>query len=59
MAPEVVVDEVLDALGNTPSFVPGEVVRNGLALLGSLPRDQQVAAMSAAHARFRDSGRTI
>jgi len=51
MAPEVVVDEVLDeALGTTPSFVPGDEVRSMLAMLGGLPRKQQVEALSAAQA---------
>lgn len=59
MAPATVVDETIAALGSTPSFVPGEEVRNMLALLGSLPRQQQVEAMAAAHARFADSGYSI
>ena len=54
LAPEVVVDEVLEALGTTPSFVPGAQNRDGIALLGTLPRHQQVEALSAAHARFAD-----
>jgi short-subunit dehydrogenase len=54
IAPAVVVDETLEALGTTPSFVPGERVREMLAMLGTLPRRQQVEALSAAHARFAD-----
>ena len=57
MAPAQVVEEVLDALGSTPSFVPGSANREGMAGLGKLPRHQQVEAMSAAHAGFaRRSG---
>lgn len=47
MDPAVVVEEVLDALGTDPSFCPGELGK-GLALLGSLPRRQQVEAMAKA-----------
>ena len=54
MPPDAVVEEVLDALGSTPSFVPGEQVRDMLAMLGALPRSDQVAALSAAHAMFAD-----
>ena len=50
MAPAVVVEEVLDALGSTPSFVPGAANRQGIELLGTLPRPKQVEAMAAAHA---------
>jgi hypothetical protein len=49
MAPAVLVEAVLDALGTDPSFCPGEVGK-GLALLGALPRRQQVEAMAAAQA---------
>jgi uncharacterized protein len=59
MAPEAVVEEVLDALGSTPSFVPGEQVRGLLAGLGTLPRRDQVEALSAAHATFADRHETI
>jgi short-subunit dehydrogenase len=52
IAPELVVEEVLVALGTTPSFVPGEEVRTMLAALGTLPRHQQVEALSAAQAHF-------
>src|SRR4051812_11504731 len=52
MAPADVADEVLDALGSGPSFVPGENNRQGIAILGSLPRQKQVEAMAAAHAKF-------
>jgi short-subunit dehydrogenase len=52
MAPAVVVQEVLDALGGDPSFVPGESIRELLGALGSLPRRQQVEALSAAQAAF-------
>jgi short-subunit dehydrogenase len=52
MAPAAVVEEVLDALGSAPSFVPGEHNRQGIGVLGSLPRQQQVEAMAAAHAAF-------
>jgi short-subunit dehydrogenase len=50
MAPALVVDEVFDALGSTPSFVPGEEVRDMLKTLGTLPRQMQVEALSAAQA---------
>ena len=50
MPPEIVVQEALDALGTTPSFVPGQEVREMLAVLGTLPRRQQVEALSAAQA---------
>jgi len=52
MAPAAVVEEVLDALGSRPSFVPGEANRQGIEALGSLPRHKQVEAMAAAHAAF-------
>ena len=52
MAPEVVVEEVLDVLGSCPSFVPGQKNRELLAALGALPRAQQVDAMADAHAGF-------
>lgn len=52
MDPAVVVEEVLGALGGDPSFVPGETIRGLLAALGSLPRRQQVEALSAAQAAF-------
>jgi len=46
MDPAVVVEQVLEALGGDPSFVPGEIGPL-LAALGALPRRQQVEAMSA------------
>jgi len=52
IAPDLVVEEVLDALGSCPSFVPGQNNRELLAALGALPRVQQVEAMAAAHAGF-------
>ena len=52
MAPDRVVEEVLDGLGSSPSFVPGQTNREALAALGALPRVQQVEAMAAAHAGF-------
>ncbi|MBV8305784.1 MAG: SDR family NAD(P)-dependent oxidoreductase [Acidimicrobiia bacterium] len=52
MAPADVAEEVLDALGSGPSFVPGEHNREGIGILGTLPRRQQVEAMAAAHAAF-------
>jgi uncharacterized protein len=52
IAPELVVEEVLNALGSCPSFVPGQNNRELLAALGALPRIQQVEAMAAAHAGF-------
>ena len=58
MAPAAVVEEVLDALGSGPSFVPGESNRQGIGILGSLPRQQQVEAMAAAHAAFSKHPRT-
>jgi short-subunit dehydrogenase len=52
IAPDQVVEEVLDAVGSCPSFVPGQNNRELLAALGALPRVQQVEAMAAAHAGF-------
>jgi uncharacterized protein len=52
IAPELVVEEVLGALGTCPSFVPGQNNRELLAALGALPRGQQVEALAAAHAGF-------
>jgi uncharacterized protein len=52
MAPDLVVEEVLDALGSCPSFVPGQSNRELLAALGALPRVRQVEAMAVAHAGF-------
>jgi short-subunit dehydrogenase len=52
LAPDLVVEEVLDALGSCPSFVPGQNNRDLLAALGALPRLRQVEAMAAAHAGF-------
>jgi len=52
MAPADVAEEVLDALGSGPSFVPGESNRQGIGILGTLPRQKQVEAMAAAHAKF-------
>jgi uncharacterized protein len=57
MAPAAVAEEVLDALGSGPSFVPGESNRQGIAILGSLPRQKQVEAMAAAHAAFARSSK--
>jgi uncharacterized protein len=57
MAPADVVEEVLDALGSAPSFVPGLANREGMAALGKLPRHRQVEAMSAAHAGFARHGK--
>ena len=59
MAPAAVVEEVLDALGSTPSLVPGERVRNMLAMLGALPRRDQVEALSAAHEAFAERSHTV
>ena len=52
IAPTIVVEEAFETLGVTPSFVPGAEVRDRLAMLGALPRQQQVEVMSAAHAGF-------
>jgi len=52
MAPVDVAEEVLDALGSAPSFVPGKANRDGIGILGTLPRQKQVEAMAAAHAAF-------
>jgi hypothetical protein len=52
LAPKLVVEEVLDALGSCPSLVPGRNNRELIAALGALPRDQQVEAMATAHAGF-------
>lgn len=56
MDPAVVVEQVLDALGTDPSFVPGEIGPL-LAALGGLPRRQQVEAMSAAQVELARGGR--
>jgi uncharacterized protein len=55
MAPALVVEQVFAALGTEPSFVPGEM-RDGIALLGTLPRRQQVEALSAAQAGLAKGG---
>jgi uncharacterized protein len=52
IAPDLVAEEVLAALGSCPSFVPGQSNRELLATLGALPRVQQVEAMATAHAGF-------
>lgn len=52
MALDLVVEEVLGALGSCPSFVPGQNNRELLAALGALPRAQQVDALATAHAEF-------
>jgi hypothetical protein len=52
MSPDVVAEEVLDAIGSCPSFVPGQENRQRLAIFGGLPRSQQVEAMAAVHAGF-------
>jgi short-subunit dehydrogenase len=49
MDPAVAAQQILDALGTEPSFVPGEHAE-GIALLGTLPRRQQVEVMSRAQA---------
>lgn len=46
MAPALAAEQILDALGGDPSFVPGQHAE-GIALLGSLPRRQQVEALSS------------
>lgn len=55
IAPDIVVQEALENLGTTPSFVPTTEIRERLTKLGTLPRKQQVEVMSAAHAGFADS----
>ena len=57
MDPAVVVEQVLDALGTDPSFVPGDLGAL-LATLGALPRRQQVEAMSSAQAAMARSETT-
>ena len=52
MALDLVVEEVLGAIGSCPSFVPGQINRELLAALGALPRSQQVDALATAHAGF-------
>jgi len=44
--PEDVVREALDALGEGPNLIPGEMNRQGAAMLASLPRRQAVELMS-------------
>jgi uncharacterized protein len=56
IAPDIVVQEALENLGTTPSFVPDKEIRERLTVLGALPRRQQVEVMSAAHAGFAGSG---
>jgi short-subunit dehydrogenase len=51
MDPVDVVTEVFDALGTDPSFAPGEMGER-LAMLGRLPRRQQVEAMARAQAEL-------
>jgi short-subunit dehydrogenase len=51
MDPAVAVEQVLDALGTDPSFVPGEVGEM-IAMLGTLPRRQQVEALSKSQAQL-------
>jgi len=58
LPPVLVANEVFDALGSTPSFVPGLEVRQMLAQLGGLPRRQQVEALSAAQAPLADGSPT-
>jgi uncharacterized protein len=52
IAPDLVVEEALNALGSCASFVPGQNNRELLAALGALPRSQQVDALATAHAGF-------
>ena len=42
-----VAEEALDRLGKNASWVAGETYREGLAALGTLPREQQIDAMEA------------
>jgi uncharacterized protein len=54
LAVDQVVDEVLGALGREMEWVPGEKFREGVALLVTLSRRQQVELMSANYAATRD-----
>ncbi|HEV3225429.1 MAG TPA: SDR family NAD(P)-dependent oxidoreductase [Acidimicrobiales bacterium] len=56
MAPADLVEEVLDAVGTDPSFIPGDTNRSNLGLLTALPRRQQVELMSAAQAELAHLG---
>jgi len=47
MEPEVVVSEALAALGVEPVVIPGELNRQGAAMLAGLPRRQAIELMSA------------
>lgn len=46
MEPESVVSEALEALGVEPVVIPGELNREGAAMLASLPRRQAIELMS-------------
>jgi uncharacterized protein len=54
VAVDQVVDEVLGALGTEMEWVPGEKFREGIDLLVTLPRRQQVELMSANYAAVND-----
>src|SRR5206468_1211985 len=46
MEPEAVVAEALEALGVEPVVIPGELNRQGAAMLAGLPRRQAIELMS-------------
>jgi short-subunit dehydrogenase len=52
MEPADVVREALDALGVEPSVVPGEMNRQGAAVIAQLPRRQAIELMSTVTARL-------
>jgi short-subunit dehydrogenase len=57
MEPADVVREALAGLGNGPNLVPGELNRQGAAVLASMPRRQAVEMMSAITAELRRNDR--
>ena len=57
MEPEVVVAEALDALGVEPVVVPGEMNRQGAAMLATLARRQAIELMSAITRDLLPTGR--
>jgi len=58
MEPEEVVAEALAALGVEPTLVPGEMNRQSVQLLASLPRRQAIELMSGVTVNLIPTGRT-
>lgn len=57
MDPADAVEQVLEALGGDPSFVPGEHA-DSIAMLGTLPRRRQVEALSSSQAELAHGRRS-